>query len=191
MRQQAKSLLGVELAKAEKFTTSLRDGIDVRETLRHSITSKSRNLEIYVKEIPPSRGTLEVILFLFEVPADSEKFSWQATWYAEHQEESTLCFYATPFLENMVGPGIGQSQYGGTMFLFPPRPIPDIWTDPQLELHENFGRATRRWSLPAFPGTPCCPYLSHSTQSTLATNCPTIWTVVDTHSTQPIFRSDG
>ncbi|MDR4502901.1 MAG: hypothetical protein MRJ96_15765 [Nitrospirales bacterium] len=133
VRQQAKSLIGAELAKAEKFTTSMRDGIDLRETLRHSITSKSRNLEIYVKEIPPSRGTLEVIVFLFEVPADRERFSWQATWYAEHEEESTLCFYATPFLENMVGPGIGQSQYGGTMFLFPPRPIPDIWTDPHLD----------------------------------------------------------
>ncbi len=133
VRQQAKSLLGAELAKAEKFTTSMRDGIDLRETLRHSITSKSRNLEIYVKEIPPARGNLEVIVFLFEIPADANKFSWQATWYAEHDEESTLCFFATPFLENMVGPGIGQSQYGGTMFLFPPRPIPDIWTDPQLD----------------------------------------------------------
>ncbi|WP_447971525.1 hypothetical protein [Nitrospira sp. M1] len=133
VRQQAKSLLGAELAKAEKFTTSLRDGIDVRETLRHSMTSTSRNLEIYVKDIPPSRGTLEVIVFLFEIPADTEKFTWQATWYAEHAEESTLCFFATPFLDNMVGPGIGQSQYGGTMFLFPPRPIPDIWTDRQLD----------------------------------------------------------
>lgn len=133
VRQQAKSLLGAELAKAEKFTTSLRDGIDIRETLRHSITRKSQNLEIYVKDLPPSRGTLEVIVFLFEIPADAEKFSWQATWYAEHEEESTLCFFATPFLDNMIGPGIGQSQYGGTMFLFPPRPIPDIWTDPQLD----------------------------------------------------------
>ncbi len=133
VRQQAKSLLGAELAKAEKFTTSMRDGIDLRETLRHSITSRSQHLEIYVKDIPPARGTLEVIVFLFETPADREKFSWQATWYAEHQEESTLCFFATPFLENMVGPGIGQSQYGGTMFLFPPRPIPDIWTDPELD----------------------------------------------------------
>ncbi|GJL53860.1 MAG: hypothetical protein NPIRA02_09920 [Nitrospirales bacterium] len=133
VRQQTKSLLGAELAKAEKFTTSLRDGIDVRETLRHSMTSTSRNLDIYVKDIPPSRGTLEVIVFLFEIPADTEKFTWQATWYAEHAEESTLCFFATPFLDNMVGPGIGQSQYGGTMFLFPPRPIPDIWTDPQLD----------------------------------------------------------
>ena len=132
VRHQAKSLLGAELAKAEKFSTSLRDGIDLRETLRHSIASRSRNLEIYVKDIPPSRGTLEVIVFIFETPVNVEKFSWQATWYAEHQEESTLCFFATPFLDNMIGPGIGQSQYGGTMFLFPPRPISDIWTDPQL-----------------------------------------------------------
>ena len=76
-------------------------------------------------------------MFLFEVPADPAKFSWQATWYAEHAEESTLCFYATPFLENMIGPGIGQSQYGGAMFLFPPRPIPNIWDDPRLDFAQT------------------------------------------------------
>ncbi|HZN44144.1 MAG TPA: hypothetical protein VFB56_02370, partial [Nitrospiraceae bacterium] len=43
-----------------------------------------------------------------------------------------LCFFATPFLDNMVGPGIGQSCYGGALFIFPPRPIPDIWQDEAL-----------------------------------------------------------
>jgi hypothetical protein len=33
----------------------------------------------------------------------------------------------------MVGPGIGQSRYGGALFLFPPRPIPDIWRDRRLD----------------------------------------------------------
>jgi len=32
----------------------------------------------------------------------------------------------------MVGPGIAQSRYGGAFFLFPPHPIPDIWSDPLL-----------------------------------------------------------
>ena len=32
----------------------------------------------------------------------------------------------------MVGPGIGQSRYGGALFMFPPRSIPDIWQDPAL-----------------------------------------------------------
>ena len=132
VREQSKVLLGEDLARVDKFTTSIRDGIDMRETLRHW-KAREKSPEIYVKEIPPSRGSVEIVVFIFEVPADPEKFSWQATWYAEHAEESTLCFYATPFLENMIGPGIGQSQYGGTLFLFPPRPIPDIWDDPRLD----------------------------------------------------------
>ena len=48
------------------------------------------------------------------------------------EEESTLAFYSTNFLDNMVGPGIGQALYGGCLFIFPPRPIPDIWRDPRL-----------------------------------------------------------
>ena len=132
VRERSQALLGEDLARVDKFTTSIRDGIDVRETLRHWDPRK-KGADLYVKEIPPSRGAVEIVVFIFEVPADREKFSWQATWYAEHLEESTLCFYASPFLENMIGPGIGQSQYGGTLFLFPPRPIPDIWEDPRLD----------------------------------------------------------
>jgi hypothetical protein len=32
----------------------------------------------------------------------------------------------------MVGPGIAKARYGGVFFLYPPRDIPDIWTDPRL-----------------------------------------------------------
>ncbi len=136
VREQSKALLGEDLARVDKFTTSIRDGVDMRETLRYW-NPQQKLPDIYVKEIPPSRGTVEIVVFIFEVPADPAKFSWQATWYAEHSEESTLCFYATPFLENMVGPGIGQAQYGGTLFQFPPRPIPDIWEDPRLDFSQT------------------------------------------------------
>ncbi len=138
VREQAKAVLGADLAHVDKFTTSIRDGIDMRETLRHWNPQPGQKLgDIYVKDIPPSRGKVEIVVFLFEVPADHTKFSWQATWYAEHAQESTLCFYATPFLENMIGPGIGQSQYGGTLFQFPPRPIPNVWDDPRLAFAES------------------------------------------------------
>jgi hypothetical protein len=86
-----------------------------------------------VKELPPARGRVEAVVFLFDTPADPQRYTWQATWYAEHDEESTLCFYATPFLDQLVGPGIAQSSYGGALFLFPPRLIPDIWRDPSLD----------------------------------------------------------
>ena len=138
VRDQSRALLGADLARVEKFSTSFRDGIDMKETLRHwKGPTQARALDIYIKDIPPARGDLEIIVFLFDVPGNPEKYTWRATWYAEHEAESTLCFYATPFLENMVGPGIGQSCYGGTMFLFPPRPIPDIWQDPRFEFTQT------------------------------------------------------
>ncbi len=127
VREQARQLIGQDLARTEKFTTSLKDGLDIRETLRNWHTG-----DIYVKELPPSRGTVEIVVFLFESPADPDKYPWRATWYAEHVEESTLCFFATNFLDNTIGPGIGQAVYGGCSLLFPPRPIPDIWTDPRF-----------------------------------------------------------
>lgn len=127
VRDQAKALIGQDLARSEKFTSSVKDGIDVRETLRNWHTG-----DIYVREIPPARGGLEVVVFLFDVPADPQKYAWRTTWHAEHAEESTIGLYATDFRKDMVGPGIGRAIYGGVFFLYPPRYIPDIWTDPRL-----------------------------------------------------------
>ncbi len=137
VREQAKAIIGSDLARSEKFTTSMKDGIDLRESLRHWFHKQNpgrpKRMEIYVKEIPPARGNVDTVIFLFETPADPETYSWQTTWYAEHAQESTLCFYATPFLNDMVAPGIGQSRYGGALFIFPPRSVPDIWTDEALD----------------------------------------------------------
>lgn len=131
VRQQSQQMLGADLARTETFSTSLEDGIDLRETLRQWASKPHRSVfDLQVKVTPPARGTIEVLVFLFEVPADPTIYTWRTTWFAEHQEESTLCFYATPFSTHMVAPGIGQAQYGGTMFLYPPRPIPDIWENP-------------------------------------------------------------
>ncbi len=127
VRQEARKVIGEDLARVEKFQASLKDGLDIRETLRNWHSG-----DLYVKEMPPSRGSIEVVVFLFDSPADPARYTWRSTWYAEHQEESTLAFYSTSFLDNMVGPGIGQALYGGCLFLFPPRPIPDLWRDPRL-----------------------------------------------------------
>lgn len=138
VRDQARQILGSELARVEKFTTSFRDGIDLRTTIRHWKGGGAiRAQDIFVRHVPPSHGQIEIIVFLFELPADPDKYRWQTTWYAEHQEESTLCFFATPFLENMVGPGIGQSVYGGAFFLFPPRPIPNVWQDARFNFAQT------------------------------------------------------
>jgi hypothetical protein len=132
VRDQARAIIGADLARSEKFTTSVMDGIDIRETLRNWHTG-----DLFVKVIPPSRGTIEVVVFLFDVPADPQIYTNRATWYAEHNEESTLAYYATDPMKNLVGPGIAQAEYGGAMFLFPPRSIPDIWLDSRLDFIET------------------------------------------------------
>jgi hypothetical protein len=132
VRDQALAVLGADLARSEKFTTSFLDGLDIRETLRNWHTG-----DLYVKILPPTRGSIEVVVFLFDVPADPRRYVFRATWFAEHAEESTLAYYATDPLQNLVGPGIGQAEYGGAMFLFPPRPIADIWTDGRLDFADT------------------------------------------------------
>lgn len=129
---RAEQVLGNDLAKTEKFTSSIKDGIDIRDTLRHWYEG-----EIYVKVLPPNRGNLDCAVMLFDSPADPRDYPWRTTWFAEHENESTLAFYATNFGDNPVGPGICLATYGGALFLFPPRHIPDIWADPRLDFTET------------------------------------------------------
>ena len=56
----------------------------------------------YVKEIPPSRGQVEIVVLLFDAEPDPEHYTWRQTWYAEHEEESTLCFFATDYMSELV-----------------------------------------------------------------------------------------
>ena len=125
---RASEVLGADMAKTEKFTTSVKDGIDIRDTVRNWHTG-----EIYVKVLPPNRGKLDVAVMLFDSPADPREYPWRTTWFAEHQNESTLAFYATDFQAKQVGPGICLAHYGGAMFIYPPVMIPDIWSDPRLD----------------------------------------------------------
>jgi hypothetical protein len=130
--QRADAMIGNDLARTEKFTTSVKDGIDIRDTLRHW-----HERQIYVKVIPPSRGSLDCCVMLFDSPADPRRYPWRTTWFAEHKDESTMAFFATDFRKEMVGPGIGLGVYGGAMFLYPPVWIRDIWNDPQLDYTET------------------------------------------------------
>jgi hypothetical protein len=101
----------------------MKDGIDIRETLRHWHDKK-----IYVREIPPSKGPVDTVVIIFDAEND-ELYPHRGTWYAEHTEESTLSFYATNPFDDLIGPGIARCRYGGLSLIFPPRPIPDIFTD--------------------------------------------------------------
>ena len=132
VKDAALGLLGTDLARSEKFTTSLKDGLDIRETLRNWHTG-----DLFVKVLPPTRGSLDCVVMLFDSPADPRDYPWRVTWHAEHHDESTLALFATNYLENLVGPGIGQASYGGAVFLFPPRPVPDIWTNRRFDFTDT------------------------------------------------------
>ena len=132
VKDAALALLGNDLARTEKFTTSLKDGLDLRETLRNWHTG-----ELYVKIFPPVRGNLDCVIMLFDAPADPRDYPWRITWHAESHDESTLSFYATDFAKETIGPGIALATYGGAMFLFPPRPIRDVWRDRRFDFTDT------------------------------------------------------
>jgi hypothetical protein len=129
---RAKAIIGADLARSEKFSISIKDGIDIRETLRHWYDG-----DIYVKVMPPSVGNMDCCVMLFDSPANPRDYPWRTTWFAEHKDESTLAFFATDFHQELIGPGIAMATYGGAMFLYPPVSIEDIWRDPRLDFAER------------------------------------------------------
>ncbi len=142
---RARQIMGDDLARTEKFTTSIKDGIDLRDTLRHWYEG-----DIYVKVLPPNRGKLDAAVMLFDAPADPRDYPWRTTWFAEHKDESTLAFYATDFRDQAVGSGICLATYGGCMFVYPPIVIPDIWQNRRFDfattLEERLIAAACRYS---------------------------------------------
>ena len=101
--------------------SSVKDGIDIRETLRNWHTG-----DIYVKELPPAKGKLDTIVVIFDEDND-DKYVERTVWFAEHNEESTLTFYATDPFSDLIAEGIARCQYGGFSLLFPPRNIPSTF----------------------------------------------------------------
>ncbi len=132
VKDTALNMIGNDLAQTEKFTASMKDGLDIRETLRNWHTG-----DLYVKVMPPAHGKIDCVIMLFDSPADPRDYPWRITWHAENHDESTLSLFATNFLEEPIGPGICLSNYGGCSFLFPPRPIPDIWRDPRFDFTDT------------------------------------------------------
>jgi hypothetical protein len=112
--------------RVEPFTASLRDGIDLRETLRRLVEQR-----VYVYEDRPLAGQVGAVVIIFDPDeGPEERFPWKLTWLGEHQDESDMAFYATPPGQDLVGPGISRSIYGGLVMTYPSRRMLDVWTDP-------------------------------------------------------------
>ncbi len=133
VRDQAKAIIGADLARTEKFTTSVRDGIDIRETLRNWHTG-----DLYVKVVPPSRGSIEVVVFLFDVPADPEVYtqSHDLVRRARRGVDAGLLRHRSHEEPGRARDRSGRST-AARCFVFPPRPIPDVWTDPRLDFTDT------------------------------------------------------
>ncbi|TFH50829.1 MAG: hypothetical protein E4G89_02675 [Methanothrix sp.] len=129
LKRKGSMQLSEELSRCEKFSTSLLDGIDMRETLRNIHEGS-----IYVREQQRAKGGVGSLVLIFDEDRRKERFNYCMTWLGEHEQESDMAFYATDPAENIVGPGICRAEYGGFMLSYPPRRMMDVWVDPDYKM---------------------------------------------------------
>jgi len=128
LKQKAKSMVSEERIRIEPFTTSILDGIDLRETIRNW-----HDGQIYVRQLDRIAGNVGAVVMIFDEDHD-DRYQYLTTWLGEHQNESDMAFYSTVPFEHIVGPGIGRAEYGGLLMTLPPRRMYDVWADPDYEL---------------------------------------------------------
>ena len=131
------AVLTTEKERTTRFQSGLLDGIDLRETMRKR-ASEARSSQpgpaLWVREQSRSPGACSTVVMIFdEDEGAEEEFPYCMTWLGEHEDESDMAFYSTPPLEQIVGPGITRSTYGGLMMSRPPGRLFDVWRDPDYE----------------------------------------------------------
>jgi hypothetical protein len=131
LKKKGKSILSEERVRVEPFTTSILDGIDLRETIRNWHDGR-----IYVRQFQRISGEVGSVVVIFDEDRDS-RYPYMTTWLGEHQNESDMAFYSTDPFEHLVGPGIGRGEYGGFLMSLPARRMFDVWHDPDYEFAES------------------------------------------------------
>ena len=131
LKKKGKSVLSEERSTVEPFTSSLLDGIDLRETIRNWHEKK-----IYVRNSRKIHGEVGSVVVIFDEDRDN-RYDYTTTWLGEHQNESDMAYYATQPFEHMVGPGIGRGEYGGFLMSLPARRMYDVWADPDYDQAET------------------------------------------------------
>ena len=131
LKQKAKAILSEERVRVEPFTTSILDGIDIRETIRNWHRHK-----IFVRKADRLAGEVGAVVVIFDEDRE-DRYTYLTTWLGEHQNESDMAFYSTPPFDHLVGPGIGRAEYGGLLMTLPPRRMFDVWTDQDYEFAES------------------------------------------------------
>lgn len=131
LKQKAKSILSEERERVEPFTTSILDGIDIRETVRNW-----HKKQIYVRKVEKLADDVGAVVVIFD-DDEQDRYTYLTTWLGEHQNESDMAFYSTQPFEHLVGPGIGRAEYGGFLMVLPPRRMLDVWTDHDYDFAES------------------------------------------------------
>ena len=131
LKKKGKSILSEERARVEPFTTSILDGIDMRETIRRWHEGR-----IYVRQFQKLHGEVGSVVVIFDEDRTG-RYTYMTTWLGENQNESDMAFYSTFPFDKMVGPGIGRAEYGGFLMSLPPRRMYDVWQDPDYESAET------------------------------------------------------
>jgi hypothetical protein len=131
LKKRAKSLLSEERMRIEPFTTSVLDGIDLRETIRNWHTG-----QIYVRQLDRVAGDVGAVVVIFDEDPE-DRYQYLTTWLGEHQNESDMAFYSTYPFDHLIGPGIGRAEYGGFLMTLPPRRMLDVWSDSDYDQAES------------------------------------------------------
>lgn len=131
LKKKSKSILSEERARTEPFTTSILDGVDLRETIRNWHEGR-----IYVRHVQKISGEVGSVIVIFDEDR-ADRYTYTTTWLGEHQNESDMAFYATYPFDNLVGPGIGRGEYGGFLMSLPARRMFDVWRDPDYDFAET------------------------------------------------------
>jgi len=131
LKKKGKGILSEERVQVEPFTTSILDGIDMRETIRRWHEGR-----IYVRQFQKIHGEVGSVVVIFDEDR-ANRYSYMTTWLGENQNESDMAFYSTFPFDHLVGPGIGRAEYGGFLMSLPPRRMYDVWQDPDYESAET------------------------------------------------------
>ena len=131
LKKKGKSILSEERVRVEPFTTSILDGIDMRETIR-----KWHEGRIYVHQFQKIRGEVGAVVVIFDEDRDN-RYPYMTTWLGENQNESDMAFYSTFPFDHLVGPGMGRAEYGGFLMTLPPRRLYDVWQDADYQFAES------------------------------------------------------
>jgi len=135
IRTRAQQEIGANHSTSEPFTSSVLDGLDIRETMRHL---HERKIYVRRERIPPGKVG-PVVLIWRDVHLAASNL-WRTSLYAENSNESDIAFYSTPLGREMVGPGISRIEYSGILSVYPARGIADVWDFPPLYGWETHGR---------------------------------------------------